>query len=52
MDSNPGPDRMFVIEVMHNYAVLHTVQMSGMWSDIYGTVHYKEHLTSFDKSRA
>ena len=34
------------------YTVLQTVQMPGECSAIYGTVHYKEPLKSFDKSRA
>ena len=34
------------------YTVLQTVQMSGVCSDVYGTVHYKESLKLFDKSRA
>ena len=31
--------------------VLQTVQMHGKCSDVYGTVHYKEPLKLFDKSR-
>ena len=33
------------------YTVLQTVQRSGVCSAVYGTVHYKESLKSFDKSR-
>ena len=32
--------------------VLQTVQRHGVCSDVYGTVHYKEPLKLFDKSRA
>ena len=34
------------------YTVLQTVQRNGVCSDVYITVHYKEPLKSFDKSRA
>ena len=34
------------------YAVLQTVQMHGVCSTVYGIVHYKEPLKSFDMSRA
>ena len=34
------------------YTVLQTVQRPGLCSDVYGTVHYKEPLKLFDKSRA
>ena len=33
------------------YTVLQTVQMHGVCGALYGTVHYKEPLESFDKSR-
>ena len=34
------------------YTVLQTVQRHGVCSDVYGTMHYKEPLKLFDKSRA
>ena len=34
------------------YTVLQTIQRPGVNSAAYGTVHYKEPLKSFDKSRA
>ena len=34
------------------YTVLLTVQRNGVCSAVYGAVHYKEPLKSFDKSRA
>ena len=34
------------------YTVLQTVQRHGVCSDVYGTVHYKEPLKLFDKTRA
>ena len=34
------------------YIVLQAVQRPGVLSVVYGTVHYKEPLKSFDKSRA
>ena len=34
------------------YTVLQTVQMPGVYSAAYGTVHYKEPLKLFDKRRA
>ena len=33
------------------YAVFQTVQRTGVYSAVYVTVHYKEPLKSFDKSR-
>ena len=33
------------------YTVLQTVQRHGVCSEVYGTVHYKEPLTLFDKCR-
>ena len=35
-----------------SYTVLQTVQRHGVCSDVYSTVHYKEPLKLFDKSRA
>ena len=35
-----------------DYTVLQTVQRHGVCSDIYGTVHYKEPLKLYNKSRA
>ena len=37
--------RILVIVVVHT--VLQTVQMPGVYSAVYGTVHYKEPLKSF-----
>ena len=34
------------------YKVFQTVKMSGVCSAVHGTVHYKEHLKSFNKSTA
>ena len=34
------------------YKVFQTVQKSGVCRFVYGTVHYKKPLKSFDKSRA
>ena len=34
------------------HTVLQTVPIPGVCSAVYGTVHYKEPLKSFDKSRA
>ena len=34
------------------YTMLQTVQRHGVSSTVYGTVHFKEPLKSFDKSRA
>ena len=34
------------------YTVLQTARRSGVCSAVYGSVHYKEHLKSFDKSTA
>ena len=34
------------------YTLLQTVQRHGVCSDVYGTVHYKEPLKLFDKTRA
>ena len=35
-----------------SYTVLQTVHRHGVCSDVYGTVHYKEPLKLFDKTRA
>ena len=34
------------------YKVLQTFQRPGVCSDVFGTVHYKDPLKLFDKSRA
>ena len=44
-----------VSDVWHRgcaYTVFQTVQRHGVRSVVYGTVHYKEPLNLFDKSRA
>ena len=50
-ESRPG--RISVIEVVHNaYTMLQTSQRPGVYSVVYGTVHYKEPFKPFDKSGA
>ena len=42
------------LDVCHRgcgYTVLQTVWRPGVWCAVYGTVHYKQSLHSFDKSR-
>ena len=47
-----GPPSVVARKIVHNYTVFQTVQSHGVCSAIYGTVHYKEPLKSFDKSKA
>ena len=42
--------RMFVIKVVHAYTVFQAVQRPVVCIVVYGTVHYKESIWSFDKS--
>ena len=50
LSSNPG--RAGCLSTGFAYTVLQTVQRLGVWSPIHSTLHYKESLKSFDKSRA
>ena len=50
LGSNPGEVRYLSSGCA--YAVLQTVQRSGVCSAVYGTVHYKKPLKSFNKTRA
>ena len=48
-----NPDRAgYLSSRLCIYTVLQTVQMTGVCSDVYCTVHHKELLKSLDKSRA